>query len=57
MNLRNPALNMIWLIINIKIYLEEQLPIKYHVMKHLALLVIQNMMDIKKVLLQWFVSF
>ena len=34
---------------------EEQL-IKYSVTKHLILLKIQNMMDIKEVFLQWFIN-
>ena len=41
----------------LKIYLKEQLLIKYYVIKHLILLKIQNMMDIKEVLLQWFKNF
>ena len=36
------------------IYLEEQCPMKYYVIKYLTLLKIQNMMNIKNVLLQWF---
>ena len=39
------------------IQLEEQLLIKYCVIKHLILLKIQNEMDIKEVLLQWFIHF
>ena len=35
----------------LKIYLEEQYLIKYYVTKHLTLLKIQNMVDIKEVLL------
>ena len=30
---------------------------KYCVIKHLILLKIQNMMDIKEVLLQWFINY
>ena len=41
----------------IKIYLEDQLLIKHYVIKHLVLIKIQNMMDIKEVLLQRFISF
>ena len=37
---------MTWLIEVLKIYQEEQLLIKYSVIKHLILLKIQNMMDI-----------
>ena len=40
----------------LKIQLEEQLLIKYCVIKHLRLLKIQNMMDIKGVILQWFIN-
>ena len=36
---------------------QEQLLIKYCVIKYLMLLKIQNMMDIKEVLLQWFIIF
>ena len=38
----------------LKIYLEEQLLIKYYVMKHLILPKIKNMIYIKEVLPQWF---
>ena len=48
---------MIWFMEILNIYLEEQLVIKYYVKKHLLLLKIQNMMDIKEVLLQWFMLF
>ena len=41
----------------LKIYLEEQLLIKYCVIKHFTLLKIQNIMDIKGVLLQWYITF
>ena len=40
-----------------KIYQEEQFSIKHYVIKYLTLLNTQNMMDIKKVLLQWFINF
>ena len=36
----------------LKVYIEEQLLIKYYVIKHLILLKIQNMMDINVDLLQ-----
>ena len=36
---------------------EEQLLIKYCVIKHIILLKIQNMMNIKEILLQWFINF
>ena len=35
---------------------EKRLLIKYYIIKHLILLKIQNMMDIKEVLLQWFIN-
>ena len=38
-------------------YLEEQLLIKYFAIMHLILLKIQNTMDIKNELLQWFTYF
>ena len=41
----------------LKIYLEEQLLIKYYMIKHLLLLKIQIMMDINVDLLQWFTNF
>ena len=36
---------------------KEQLLIKYCVTKHLILLKIRNMLDIKRILLQWFINF
>ena len=48
---------MTWLIEILKIWLEEQLLIKYCVIKHLILLRIQNMMNIKEILLQWSINF
>ena len=45
---------MIWLMEILKIYLEEQLLIKSD---KAILLQIQNMVDIKEVQLQWFISF
>ena len=41
----------------LKIYLEEQLLIKYHVIKHSILLKIQNIREIIVDLLQWFTNF
>ena len=38
------------------IYEQGQPHIKYHVMKHLELPVIQNIMDIKEDLIQWFTN-
>ena len=37
--------------------LEEQLLIKYYMMKHLILLKVENRMDIIMVLLQWLIIF
>ena len=48
---------MAWLRKILKIYLEEQILIKYYVIKHLTLLNIQKMMDINVDLLQWFIIF
>ena len=50
---------MTWFMDVLKIYLEEQLQllIKYYVIKNLTLLKIQNIKDIKDVLLQWFKNF
>ena len=42
-----PAFSTIWLGEISKTYLEEEVLIKYFVMKHLILLKIQNMMDIR----------
>ena len=52
-----PAFNMISSMEILGIFLEEQLLINYYVIMHLTLLKIQNMMGIKEVLLQWFISF
>ena len=41
---------------NFKDLLEEQLLIKYHVIKHLILLKFQNIVDVKEVLLRWFLN-
>ena len=51
------SFNMIWLMEILRICLEEQLLIKYYMIKHLVLLKIQNRMLIKEVLLQWFSNF
>ena len=48
---------MAWLMEILKIKPEEQLLIKYCVIKHLLLLKIQNMMDIDAYLLQWSINF
>ena len=45
------AFNTTWLTEILKIYQEGQLLIKYYIIKHLTLLKIQNMMDIKDILL------
>ena len=44
---------MTWLMEILKISLEEQLLIKYCIIKHLILLKFQNMMDIKEVCFFW----
>ena len=49
--------SMIWLMEVLRVCLEEQLLIKYYLIKDLILLKIQNLMDIKKVLLQCFINF
>ena len=36
---------------------KEELLISYYVTKHLILLKMQNMVDIKEVLFQWFINF
>ena len=41
----------------LKIQLEEQPLIKHCMIKHLILLKIKNMIDIKGVLIQWFINF
>ena len=48
---------MIWFMEILRTYVEQQLLVKYWVIKYLVLLKIQNMMDIKQVLLQWFINF
>ena len=52
-----PAFSTIWLGEILKIYLEKEVMIKYFVIKHLILLKIQNVMDIRVNLYQWFTSF
>ena len=51
------AFNMTRLMEVLKIYLGKQLLIKYYAIKHLILLKILNMMDLKEVLLQRFIFF
>ena len=46
--------NMTWLM---EICLDKQLMIKYYVIKHLILLKILDMIDIKEAYLHWFISF
>ena len=48
---------MTWLMEISNIQIEEQLLIKYYVIKHSVLLKIQNMMDINVDLLQCFINF
>ena len=43
---------MMWPMGILKIYIEEQILIKYYVIKHLILLKMQNMMDMRLELLQ-----
>ena len=45
--------NMAWFMKILKIYLEEQLLMKYYLIKLLTLLKIQNIIDINVDLLQW----
>ena len=45
---------MMWPMRILKIYIEEQILIKYYVIKHLILLKMQNMMDMRLELLQQF---
>ena len=47
---------MTWLMDILKIELEEQFLLKYFVMKHLILPKIQNMMDIRGVLLRFLIN-
>ena len=47
------AFNTVRLTEILQIYLEEQLLMKYYVIKNLMLLKIQKTIDIKEVLLQW----
>ena len=47
---------MKWLMEILRINLEEQLLMKYYMIKHLILLKIENMMDINAGLLQWFIN-
>ena len=47
---------MIWLTEILKIYQEEQLLIKYYVMKHIILLKILNVIVINMDLLQWCIN-
>ena len=42
--------------VNLKIYLKDPLLIKSSLIKHLIFLKIRNIMDIKQVLLQWFIN-
>ena len=49
--------NIIWLLELLNIYLEEQLQIKYYVIKHLIFLKFIVMMDSKEVYIPWFITF
>ena len=48
---------MIYFMEILKFYQEEQLQIKYCVIKHFILLKIHYMMDIEEILLLWFINF
>ena len=48
---------MTWLMDFLKIWLEERLPTKYYVIKHLIFQKIQNMTNINVDVLQWFIHF
>ena len=48
---------MTWFMEILKMYLEEQLLIKYCVIKYLILLKTKNMMDVKGFSLQWLIGF
>ena len=56
MNYIKIVFSMIWFMEILKILLKEQLQIKYYMLKHLILLKILNMMNIKEVLLQLFMN-
>ena len=56
-NQAKPSLSMIWVTEILKIYQEEQLLKKYNIINHLILLKIQNVMNIKVVLLPQFTNF
>ena len=49
----NYVFNVMWLMRIGKIYLEEQLLVKYYMIKHLKLLKIRKRTSNKEVLLQW----
>ena len=48
---------MTWIMEILKIWQEEQLQTNFEEIKHLVLLKTQNIMDIKEVLLVWFIIF
>ena len=56
MNQIKLAFSITWLMGILRISLEEQLLIKYYVLKHLVLLKIPNMMNISVDLFQWFIN-
>ena len=47
---------MIWRMEILRVYLEKQLLIKYYMIKHLKLLKVQNIMDIKELSFHWFIK-
>ena len=47
---------MAWVFNILETYLEKKPLMEYYAIKDLVLLPIQNMMDIKEALLQWFIN-
>ena len=56
-NYKELVFSMTWLKEILKICLKKQLLIKHCVIKHLTLLKVKNKIDIKEVVLQWFIDF
>ena len=57
MNWTKLAFSMMWLMEILKIYQDEKFLRNYYVIKHLILLKVQNMKDVKLDLLLWFIFF
>ena len=53
---KNLASSMAWVFNILETYLEKKPLMEYYAIKDLVLLPIQNMMDIKEALLQWFIN-